>query len=620
MMKLNKIYIAFAALFSMVLASCSSDDEYTPAEQLKNAQVYFSNELASSINLSLDKTSIEIPVSRVKTDEALSVNVVATVEGSEYYTIPTSVNFAQGENTANLVISYNPDEMEFEDYSTVTLKIAEDEYTTPYGISSYSFNIGLPAPWTPWTATKDAWVKAGYSADEWPLSETASTCTYTYTQIFGGADTELPIFYRKSLLNDEQAQIRIDNWCYGVSLILDYNPKTGEINIEPQFTGYTDSGVGDFYLTDVAHWQGKPIAGWESSYDKEKGLISLATAWMAGDNHSGCYGYGWETIQLDGFYIPDYSIDATLEGTLTDTGNQTYALLNVAGIGVDVEAAKALVVNKSDDAAAVADAILAGDVEAEDLVVGNNKLSLNDLTGELQVVIVSIAEGALQGIAALPFEFYGGGANPWKSLGIGVYTDDFVVPLYTEAKKPYTYEVEIQESTETPGVYRMVNAYAPVAAAFGEEGGNANILINAENPDAVYILPQPIGMNLGDGDISIASEAGRYVGQYGFETVMEKLPNIFGTLKNGVITLPLLEASNANKTPYQGITFLGDKGYYGGMNGAFKLVLPGASAKAKANVKAAARAAHFAARLNSYNKMKKQVNNYLTVKTLKTSK
>lgn len=100
-MKLNKIYIAFAALFSMVLASCSSDDEYTPAEQLKNAQVYFSNELASSINLSLDKTSIEIPVSRVKTDEALSVNVVATVEGSEYYTIPTSVNFAQGENTAN---------------------------------------------------------------------------------------------------------------------------------------------------------------------------------------------------------------------------------------------------------------------------------------------------------------------------------------------------------------------------------------------------------------------------------------------------------------------------------------------------------------------------------------
>lgn len=48
----------------------------------------------------------------------------------------------------------------------------------------------------------------------------------------------------------------------------------------------------------------------------------------------------------------------------------------------------------------------------------------------------------------------------WKSLGTGYYTDDFVVPVFNQTPISYTYEVEVQESTSTPGLYRIVNACA----------------------------------------------------------------------------------------------------------------------------------------------------------------
>ena len=77
----------------------------------------------------------------------------------------------------------------------------------------------------------------------------------------------------------------------------------------------------------------------------------------------------------------------------------------------------------------------------------------------------------------------------------------FCVPLYTEEGAPYTYEVEIQESTDVPGLYRIVNAYAPVANAFGEAGGNENITIHAEDATGVYFINQPVGLDFGDGEI-----------------------------------------------------------------------------------------------------------------------
>ena len=223
------------------------------------------------------------------------------------------------------------------------------------------------------------------------------------------------------------------------------------------------------------------------------------------------------------------------------------------------------------------------------------------LSGKVQIVVAVIEDGEVKTFASDSFEYYGGGdANPWKSLGIGYYTDDIVVPLFTKAGESYTYEVEIQENSDTPGLYRIVNAYAPVATAFGEEGGNQNIEIHAEGANAVYILDQPIGMDLGYGSMSIETIAGYHVATYGFDAVMESTPEEFGTVKDGIITFPVIEkeASDGSKVNCQAWLNMGGSSYFGGTNGEFQIVLPEASDGARAKARSMAKATNFAIRLN----------------------
>jgi hypothetical protein len=82
------------------------------------------------------------------------------------------------------------------------------------------------------------------------------------------------------------------------------------------------------------------------------------------------------------------------------------------------------------------------------------------------------------------------------------------------------------------------------------------------------------------------------VEEHGFDVVYAQLPNIFGRLENGVITFPLLESQSGSQ--YQLYAILGEKHYLGGKSGSFMIVLPGASAEAKANAKRAAMARKFA--------------------------
>ena len=588
-MKKNVKYALFAFLTIFGLISCDeSDYEYSAPKAETGAQVYFPVSNPSSVELKSLNGNFAVAITRVDSTQALTVNLESEVE-SQNFTIPQSVSFAAGQATTELNIEYK--NLQYDVTNTIKIKV-DESISSSYGASEYVFIVSCPAPWTPWFSSKAEWVKAGLGADAWPLSESESTCTYTYTQIFKGDDTELPISYRQSTIDPEQAQIMIENWCYGVPLVLDYTPSTGKISIEPQFTAFTDDGVGDFYITDVTHWQGAEIPGYISTYDKEKGLITLKTAWMAGENHSTCYGYGDEYVQLDGFYIPDYSINAVFEGTLTDATQSTFALLYVASLGVDVESVKALVVTKDDDAAAVADAIAAGEVEAVDLVVGNNKLELGDMTGELQIVAVSMAEGEVKVVESYGFEYYGGGnASPWKTLGKGLYTDDIIVtwfgPDENTSFPPETYEVEIQENNEKPGLYRLVDPYGPTTCPYHSMLVNSDVtmpaagkylVINACDPEGVYVEHQGLGIDWGEGEVGFVTEGARYIGSYPMETI--KQAGLFGKLENGVISFPSFEITQDGQSTgyyYQGlITLDGSPAYNCGMNGKISVTLPDA--------------------------------------------
>lgn len=135
----------------------------------------------------------------------------------------------------------------------------------------------------------------------------------------------------------------------------------------------------------------------------------------------------------------------------------------------------------------------------------------------------------------------------WESLGIGLLSDDAVAPLY-QAEIP-TFEVEILENTDTPGLYRVKNAYTS-DYPYNEPGDyddtrNYFLEVDATNPEAVSIAKQALGVDWGYGMMYI-------------ESISD------GTLADGIISFPT-----------KGMAIYDDDGaYYANQNGEFQIVLP----------------------------------------------
>lgn len=154
----------------------------------------------------------------------------------------------------------------------------------------------------------------------------------------------------------------------------------------------------------------------------------------------------------------------------------------------------------------------------------------------------------------------------WNDLGIGLYTDDIVAPLY--GGEPISYEVKVIEKDSKPGLYRVIYPYGE-NYPYNEPGQwddskDYNLEIDATDPTSVFFLIQELGIDWGYGMISAVSNAARYLAA-GYSVKETKENGIeFGTLEDGIITFPV-----------QGIVYFdNDGGIYTNRNGAFKLILP----------------------------------------------
>ena len=162
----------------------------------------------------------------------------------------------------------------------------------------------------------------------------------------------------------------------------------------------------------------------------------------------------------------------------------------------------------------------------------------------------------------------------WFSLGMAKYTDDFVASLF-DGVEPVTYEVEIQENADKPGMYRLVNPYG-AAYPYNEDGDwdtskDYYLEINAQDPQGVYIETQELGFDWGYGMFLASSMASQYLVNYDLETI--KGAGYCGTLADGVITFPA-KALLVTAAQIDGF-------YYANVNGAFKVELPSASKSIK---------------------------------------
>ena len=547
-------YIALAVL-ALGFSACTEEVEYNPAEVPATAQVYFSNTNGAQIDLAKEARSFDIAVSRAAAGTAASIDVYVTADSlaNTVFDFPATVEFADTATTAVYTVNVKEGvELEFEVYHNINLSI-DESLATPYGNSSYTFEVGVPAPWTEW--------------------KQIGTGTYYLSIYWGGTHSGLPIYYREYLLNDTDAQFYIPGIANSMDLTIEYNRQTGNCQVLPQYA-LTNSNYGQVTVLDIPHYPFTNLSGtyeeYPCYYDAEKGLFTLnlayvvCTLWDA--NTNGSFGNGVETFQLDGFKQYDYTFDMSFKGHYIDNAGNDNAVISTT-MGLDIPQYLMTVVSADEDINATVSGMLDGSVPCDTLSEsGFYAYPLTESGKYVAVAVTFDAEGKALEPYTEEFEFYlAGQENPWVSLGYASYTDDLVLPLF--GNNPMTYYVEVLENKDQPGLFRMVDPYGPEQPLYpyasSYEAGSY-IEIDATDPEGVWIQGwQSTGLDVqSNGLMEVTSRAWyTFATTEGATKEAVKDAGLCGIYADGVITFPI-----------DGILVgIGEKAYYANRNGAFAL-------------------------------------------------
>ena len=540
-------YIALAVL-ALGFSACTEEVEYNPAEVPATAQVYFSNTNGAQIDLAKEARSFDIAVSRAVAGAAASidVNVVADSLANTVFDFPATVEFADSASTAVYTVNVKEGvELEFEVYHNITLSF-DESLATPYGNSTYAFEVGVPAPWSEWK-------KIG-------------TGTYYLSIYWGGTHSGLPIYYREYLLNDTDAQFYIPGIANSMNLTIEYNRQTGNCQVLPQYA-LTNTNYGQVTVLDIPHYPFTNLSGtyeeYPCYYDAEKGLFTLnlayvvCTLWDA--NTNGSFGNGVETFQLDGFKQYDYSFSMAFKGHYIDNDGNDNAVISTTK-GLDVPQYLMTVVSADEDLNATVSGMLDGTVPCDTLTESGFVAYPIAESGEYVALAITFdAEGKVLESYTEEFEFYlAGQENPWVSLGMATYTDDIMTPFMEEPTN-YSYPVEVRENKDQPGLFRVINPFEAFGADTSKE---YYIEIDATDPEGVWIEGTwEVGLDIGAGPMSITSMAWYQANAAGAAKEDVKAAGLCGIYADGVITFPVDGL----------LSVMGGKAYYGNRNGAFKL-------------------------------------------------
>ena len=140
-------------------------------------------------------------------------------------------------------------------------------------------------------------------------------------------------------------------------------------------------------------------------------------------------------------------------------------------------------------------------------------------------------------------------AEQWVAAGKATYTDGFIVPGYLKGvPADHSWTVDVEESSEQAGVYRLVNPYTAEncpLAVYNENATPTYIKIDASDPELVVIEPQYSGFSnkFNGGDMInffVGNDAGVYVANGVSKDDLKKMSSFEGkadVFKDGVITI-----------------------------------------------------------------------------------
>lgn len=558
-MKLYKYSLIAALALSGVLSACD-DNDYAPGAPVAGDQVYFSLDESDEVSIPEQATSVTINVNRVKTDNALTVDFTYTLTDAsgapvtDIFTVPASASFAEGSETAPIEIGVDFSKVVADAEYFLTLELKGNNLT-PYGASKREYVLSY-APWSEW---------------EYVPGEVG---TYTFTQLSSiKGDYDVYVVTRHSLVNPDNVQYAtVGPFTNGINFVYSMNlSETIEIDgvecpLVTMQSYYSPLNVNQteyvFWWLDVRYWIAEFWGlGWDnvdrvmelndlpvSHFNPVTGLFSVDVAVVDDDpttaGTSGAYGVGYEYLQLPGYKNYQVSFDYT--GNYVDGKGTEYAIVNAY---------------KSDDVASYIADVFAGDLDeteieaAIEVIKSNEDLpsitaSTTNLAYQLQedgdYTIVAVGRDA-NGVdvckAVYNFTYSTVKANdPWETIGWCEYTDGLINSGYKLGGE--TWDVEVQANTENPGIYRLVNPYAEWAEAYKAAGvtygkGNYYMIVNAQNPDQVYLEQSNLGITLtaSRGELGVWSSAG-YLLENGVSADIIAAQGYFGKLEDGVVTFP----------------------------------------------------------------------------------
>lgn len=429
-MKTYRILYLATALAAGLLVSCK-EEVFEPGPEVSGAQVYFPNDVATEYSIGDDVASVTIPVMRVSTEGAASVDILADLKDIEdadqsLFTIPAKADFQDGKDKAEFVISFDRAELVDGKEYKIGLLIMDEENTTPYGNRSLYISI---SPW-PWELLgtgkyRDDWFCAmwkGGNVERDVNIHKHKSMEGIYmvedmfgwgflTEFFGGTQEEIE---GAGYVTYTPTNITVD--CR--------NPE--KVLIPEQFTGVTDldPSYGDYSILTAEYGSFKdgvisfPVQG--------LGLKCAQGSMYANNN-------GLFRIVMPGTEIVDYSLSVAYSGMKVGADNETASAVLDFTFGADVNGISYVFVegDASADFSEIASKIAEGTAvnihSVENFVAGTETVSVEaDLTaGEYTVVALPKKnDGSLsvEDAAAAAFYFPGmGGSLPECDASVTLY-------------------------------------------------------------------------------------------------------------------------------------------------------------------------------------------------------
>lgn len=376
-----------------LLSACTSSDDFEPGPKDSGAQVYFPNTIPSEFNVGDDESSVTIPVRRVVTDEALTVNILASIEqGQEgILNIPSTVSFEAGSDLANLVITFNRSALVDGTEYKASLLLNDEQNLTQYGNNMIDITI-IPWPWEELGTGKyrDGWLCGLFEGNLVELDVTihkhkSQEGVYMVEEMFGWT-------FMTEFFGATQSQLSGQFSYTPTNITIDCSDPAN-VKIAKQYTGITEGihNYGDFLIESAA--PGTFVNGVITF--PEDGINAYMTGYSSNPlttNPDGTF-----RIMLPGAEITDYTLTAAYGGMLVNSENSgasavidfTYGT-DVTGINYviaegDVEASAATL------AAQIANGTAENILTIEDFVVGAGSVSIKaDLTTPGPYTVVAL--------------------------------------------------------------------------------------------------------------------------------------------------------------------------------------------------------------------------------------